>query len=182
MKKKWIVIAVVGGAGVLGVAGFLGFIFSGIYNVAATAPHSGFVEWVLSTTSDNSVRVRAKKIKAPADLASADRLDGGFRHYHVMCLTCHGAPGVPRSAIGNGLNPLPPDLIESAKEQSPAEIFWIVKSGIKMTGMPAFGPNRDEDRLWDIVAFVMQFPKMTPAQYKEMVKKTGVTPTPEESD
>ena len=182
MRKKWFVIGAVAVVGVVLLGVGLFFIFGGVFNVAATASDSRLVVWLLSTVSDNSVRVRAKKIQAPSDLASADRIDGGMRHYHKLCLTCHGAPGVKRSPIGSGLNPEPPDLVEAAQELSPSETFWVIKNGIKMTGMPAFGPKLQDERLWDIVAFVDQFPKITPEQYKKMLKETGLTPTPEESE
>jgi mono/diheme cytochrome c family protein len=85
-----------------------------------------------------------------------------------MCAACHGAPGKERGEIGKGLNPSPPNLAEVASSWSSAELFWILKNGIKMTGMPAFGPTHSDARLWSIVAFVMQLPKLTPDDYKKM--------------
>jgi len=73
---------------------------------------------------------------------------------------------VEKSEVGLGLNPPAPDLAESAADLSPGEIFWILKNGIKMTGMPAFGPTHDDAKLWDITAFVGRLADMTPEQYR----------------
>jgi len=63
------------------------------------------------------------------------------------------------------MRPQPPDLSEAAAEWTPQEIFWIVKHGVKMTGMPAFGPSHGDDTLWNVAAFVKQLPAMTPERY-----------------
>jgi hypothetical protein len=57
---------------------------------------------------------------------------------------------------------------EAAKEWSTAELFWIVKHGVKMTGMPAFGPTHSDERLWTVVAFLKQLPQISPEKYTEM--------------
>ena len=82
-----------------------------------------------------------------------------------MCVQCHGAPGKERGEIGKGLTPRPPSLIDAVPLWSSSELFWIVKNGIQMTGMPAFGPTHDDDRIWAIVSFVQQLPRMSPTQY-----------------
>jgi mono/diheme cytochrome c family protein len=54
------------------------------------------------------------------------------------------------------------------RDWSTANLFWIVKNGIKMTGMPAFGPTHDDKTIWNIVAFVNQLPNMTAEQYRAL--------------
>ncbi len=61
-----------------------------------------------------------------------------------------------------------------------AEAFWVLKSGIKMTGMPAFGPTHDDDELWGIVGFWRRLPAMKPEQYKELIESAGVKAEKEE--
>jgi mono/diheme cytochrome c family protein len=90
-----------------------------------------------------------------------------------MCAGCHGAPGVQPMGISKGLNPEPPDLADAVSDQSDAEIFWVVKNGIKMTGMPAYGASNDDNRIWEIVAFVHLLPKMTAEQYQEYKNRLG---------
>ena len=91
-----------------------------------------------------------------------------------MCATCHGAPGVKISEIGQGLNPYPPELVRESAEEEPAELFWIVKHGIKMTGMPAFGATHSDEEIWDIVAFMKRMSKLSPQEYQALVQEAGL--------
>ena len=144
-------------------------IFSGVCSVAATQEDPAIVQWVLSTAMDHSVENHAKSITAPA-LDNAAMRQAGFVHYDQMCVMCHGAPGASRGRFARGLNPEPPSLAPEIEEWSPAELFWITKHGIKMTGMPAFSPTRSDDEIWSIVAFLQTLPDLTPEQYLAMRK------------
>jgi mono/diheme cytochrome c family protein len=144
----------------------------GVYDVAATKPHHALTKKFLSTVMDRSVRNHAAGVELGATYNSPD-LDVGFEHFHEMCTGCHGAPGVEKSAVGRGLNPPAPDLSESAADLSPQEIFWILKHGVKMTGMPAFGPTHGDEKLWNITAFVKKLPSMTAEQYQRLIEKEG---------
>ncbi len=150
------------------------FMYSGIYNVAASEPHTRLVFWVLSTTMENSVEARAGQVQVPQGF-EARATDDAARHYSQMCETCHGAPGVEPSEIGKGLNPKPPDLKKKARELSPAELFWIAKHGIKMSGMPAFGKTYADEDLWRTVAFIKKLPRIGPAEYRKLVQRRGAS-------
>jgi mono/diheme cytochrome c family protein len=75
--------------------------------------------------------------------------------------------------IHKGLQPEPPELYEGLDEWKPNELFWIVKNGVKMTGMPAWGPTHSDEKIWAIVAFLEKLPHMNAAQYKAMDKQAG---------
>jgi len=143
-------------------------VYSGWYNVSAANKPSGFEQWLLGTTSDNSVEMHSKDIKVP-DLKSPEMIKEGFAHYHAMCQGCHGAPGKDKTELSEGLNPPAPDLSESAQDMPPQQLFWVTKNGIKMTGMPAWGVTHPNDKLWSIVAFIEQLPGMTGAQYDSLI-------------
>jgi hypothetical protein len=65
------------------------------------------------------------------------------------------------------LNPGPPDLKDVGKEDNPGQIFWVVKHGIKMTGMPSFAKAGVADNeIWKIVAFIKKLPAVSEADYK----------------
>jgi mono/diheme cytochrome c family protein len=145
------------------------FIYSGLFDVAASSPDNGLVRFVLATTQRHSVERRLKDIQVPL-LTDPELLRTGFRHYQENCATCHGAPGVEASEIGQGLNPYPPELATESQEANPKELFWIVKNGIKMTGMPAFGVTHTDPEIWAIVAFLQKMPKMTPQEYDAMAQ------------
>jgi len=157
---------------IIGLGAGLALIYSGVINIAATNPHSALVDWVLSTASDNAIHYHAKGIKAPS-VDSQEMVLTGFRHYQEMCVGCHLAPGIESSEISKGLMPKPPKLQMAAEEWTPAELFWVIKNGIKMTGMPAWGPTHSDEKLWAIVAFVKKLPQMTAEQYKAMETTAG---------
>jgi mono/diheme cytochrome c family protein len=166
-----IVASIAGTLLVLG-SGLLFLVYSGEYNVAASKPHYSMVGWALETAMERSVRDHADEIRVPP-LSDPELLRTGFEHFQAMCVTCHGAPGKERSEIGKGLTPSPPELAKEVREWSPAELFWIVKHGIKMSGMPAFGPTHDDRTIWGIVALLQRLPETTPEQYRAMEARAG---------
>lgn len=152
-------------------------VYSGLYNVAATERHTGFTLWALHTIMKNSVRERARDIEVPQELLAArTSAERGFRNYREMCVMCHGAPGVEPSEVGQGLTPEPPDLAKRVENWSAAELYWIVHHGIKMTGMPAFGPTHADEELWALVAFLQKLPSLTPEAYQAMERAAEDVP------
>jgi mono/diheme cytochrome c family protein len=146
--------------------------FSGVINVAATNLHNPVTNFILSTTMDNSVRAHAKGITAPP-LDDVRMVMEGFRHYREMCVDCHLAPGINPTEISEGLMPKPPKLQDEVEEWKPRELFWITRNGVKMTGMPAWGPTHSDAKIWAIVAFLEKLPHMTAEQYQEMDRTAG---------
>jgi len=143
--------------------GAIGFLWSCSLDVSAINSPPSVIEWAVHTVMQRSVRAHASAIQAPTNLA--DQAAHGAGDFDEMCVQCHGAPGKERGEIGKGLTPRPPSLIDAVPLWSSSELFWIVKNGIQMTGMPAFGPTHDDDRIWAIVSFVQQLPRMSPTQY-----------------
>src|SRR6516164_734223 len=144
-------------------------IYAGLYNIAADVPHTQPVYWLLDTIRQRSVIARARDIVVPNDLDDANRISKGASEYVEMCSGCHLAPGMKRTEISQGIYPGAPEL-RRGTDLTPAEQFWIIKHGVKMTGMPAWGITHDDELLWDVVAFVRKLPEMTPEQYETMVK------------
>jgi mono/diheme cytochrome c family protein len=159
----------------LGVIGFLAivagiaagvFFFGGFFSVAATWADPAPVAAAL-------VRVRTASIDhhatdtPPANFNDAAMVQQGAVAYAARgCANCHGGPGVGWAKFSEGLNPGPPDLKEAAPGLAPREVFWVVKNGIRMTGMPSFGMiGAKDDELWKIAAFVKALPKVTDAEY-----------------
>ncbi len=151
-----------------GVLGAIGFAYSGIYDVSAGSSHSGFFNWLLTATSRASIKRRAAGIVVP-DLDDEALKIAGINDFAAMCAGCHGAPGQEPDAAGLGLNPRPPDLAESAKRMTPAELFWVTKNGIKMTGMPAWGVTHDDASIWPVVAFMTALPSLDEAGYRALL-------------
>jgi mono/diheme cytochrome c family protein len=156
----------------LGVFAWLVIAYSGAYNVAASSPHADAVRWTLDTTMHRSVASRAADVELP-NLDSRDLIAEGAGHYAETCVHCHGAPGQDPADWSRGMRPEPPHLVEAATEWTPEEVFWIVDNGIRMTGMPAFGPHHGPDQIVAITAFVKQLPGLSAADYRSL---TGAAP------
>jgi len=151
-----------------GIAG--AFIYAGAYNVGADAPHWRFVHNTLDTLRERSIARNASGIEAPADLQDAKRIAAGAGLYAEMCTGCHLGPGLEKTELSQGLYPPAPELALTGLEHTPAQQFWAIKHGIKLSAMPAWGRTHDDELIWDMVAFVRQLPKMSPEQYRAAVE------------
>ncbi len=169
ITRHWLVAASVGGAlfVVIGAASLV--IYAGIYNIAADAPHTQPVYWLLETVRERSIAARAAGVVVPSDLADPKRIAAGAAQYAEMCSGCHLAPAMKRTEISRGLYPRAPELSRGSG-LTPAEEFWVVKHGLKMSGMPAWGVTHDDELLWSVVAFLRKLPELTADQYQQLVK------------
>ena len=144
------------------------FIYAGVYNIGADAPHSRLVYSVLDTLREKSIASYARDIKAPADLNDPKRISAGAGLYSEMCTGCHLGPGLEKSEMSQGLYPPAPELARGSAH-TPEQMFWIIKHGVKLSAMPAWGRTHEDQLIWDMVAFARQLPKMSPEQYKAAV-------------
>ncbi len=153
--------------------GSLIFVYSGFYNLSATIPHMKATESFIHMMKEKSISVNSKNMEAP-NLNDEKLILSGYKGYDAMCVTCHAAPGKSATVIADGLYPKPPELEnkEIIDEWNEKELFWIIKNGIKLTGMPAYGPTHSDDDLWAIVAFLNKLPNMSENEYKAMENET----------
>jgi mono/diheme cytochrome c family protein len=159
--------SMVAGILIVGLAAYA-YAWSGFYNIGADSPHEPLAYRFLTMLREHSVRRHAKNITVP-NLDDPALVLKGAGQYAAMCTGCHLAPGMSHSEIRAGLYPQPPNL--SQQPIDPREAFWIIKHGIKMSGMPAWGATHDDQTIWSMVAFLRKLPGMTPAQYKDIVAK-----------
>ncbi len=143
------------------------FFFGGFWSVAETQDDPAIVSWALASVRGSSVAWHADAVP-PANLAEPATVQAGARAYATIgCVNCHGGPGVKWAKFSEGLKPVPADLVAMAKARTPAELFWVIKNGVKFTGMPSFGLAGASDKdIWSIVAFVRKLPTVTEADYK----------------
>lgn len=151
---------------VLLIIGYLIFIYSGMYNISAMVHHDKLTLWMMNTVREKSIKHNTEDdIKMP-DLSNDSLVKMGFVHYREMCVSCHGAPGINQNEFAEGLYPNPPMLSKVANDWTPQQLFWITKNGLKMTGMPAFGPTHTDDMIWAIVAFTKKLPTLSKEEFQ----------------
>ena len=162
-------------AGVAAVTG-VGFLYSGLYPMGADDHHNDLTYWALETLRERSVDRASSGIEVPADLDRSERLLAGGADYNDMCAGCHLKPGKDESDFTLGLNPAPPNLTQPHQGEEDLESraqhrFWVIKHGIKASGMPAWGPNHDDERIWSMVAFLRRLPELSPEQYQVLTAR-----------
>jgi mono/diheme cytochrome c family protein len=163
--KTGLVIAATLAAGAIGTGLF---IESGFYNIGADDHHTKVVLAIIEQLRERSIEVRSRSIEAHY-VSDPARITVAAQHYAALCAGCHLAPGVTKSDVRPGLYPHPPNLAQEDL-QGAQRAFWIIKHGIKMSGMPAWGKTLDDPAIWEIVAFVRKMPEMTPESYAQLAR------------
>ena len=161
-------LALIGLLAVIAIVGAGGFFLGGYYNVGGVDPDNAYVARALTAVRMASVRKRAPATP-PVKIDDASVVEAGAKAFASRgCTTCHGGPGVDWAKFSEGLRPDAADLGEVAKSRSAGEIFWVVKNGINMTGMPSFQRiGVTDDEIWRIAAFVKKFPAVSGEDYKK---------------
>jgi mono/diheme cytochrome c family protein len=152
-------------------AGAAAFIALGAYDISATAQHTQPVYSLLEATMKRSVQRRAAEIAVPP-LDAPAQIERGALCFRAHCVQCHGGPGVAPAAIGRSMQPLPGPLVDANARWSSAELYWITRHGIKMSGMPAWQHRLADADLWALVAFVRQLPALTAAGFERLTTAT----------
>lgn len=156
----------------LGVTGAATIATFGLVDVAADSPHHPVVHEFLEFSRERAIAGQLGDIKPPDNLGSPDRIRRGAGNYDAMCVNCHLAPELADSEIRKGLYPSPPNLSAAAPgvQRHPARDFWIIKHGIKASGMPAWSKaGMDDEAIWDITAFLQAMPSLSRSAYTQLV-------------
>ncbi|PTR20511.1 cbb3-type cytochrome c oxidase subunit III [Cereibacter azotoformans] len=139
---------------------------------------AGTLEWSLDLEDDNwgvrsipHIETRYPLWQQPK---LVERMDAGrfyllgARHYDSACRVCHGAPGVTQGATVRAMLPAPPPIGDAVRDWRPNELGWIVREGVKMSGMPGW-PSARNDEVWPVVAFLTRVRGMRPEHYAALV-------------
>jgi len=144
------------------------YFYGGYYDVAASATGNSAVDWSLRNVRRASINRHFNAPSPPAWFSTPKAVEAGAHEFaEEGCVRCHGAPGRKPDKFALGLDPNPPDLGKATKDDPPAKVFWTVKNGIRMTGMPAFGKHMHDDEIWRAVAFAQHESEVTPMQYEQ---------------
>ncbi|MDB5960730.1 MAG: cytochrome [Massilia sp.] len=145
---------------------------SGIYPIGATTQHLQLVHSVLEEGMRASVQQHSRNVKVPA-LDSPAQLRRGAALFRDNCAHCHGGPGFAQSDWGKSMQPLPGPLVDATRRWETADIYWITKNGIKMSGMPAWQYHLTDEELWSVVSFVRQLPALTARDYQRLTEEVA---------
>jgi len=164
-----IFLAFIGALAIIVAIAAAGFFFGGFYNVAASEEDPGIVTWALPKVRNASIDRYSAGLQPPQGMSLDDPavIQAGAKAFAQRgCIQCHGGPGVEWAKFSEGIHPDPPDLKEVAEDE-PRMIFWVIKNGINMTGMPSFAKiGADDKEIWSITAFVRKFGSVKPEEFK----------------
>ncbi len=164
---KAIVVALIAGT----LLGLL-VIWLGIYNVAANDKHFSITSNLLQMVREHSIETRAAQLQVP-DLNKIESIKEGAEHYAEMCTGCHLAPGMEETELYSGLYPQPPVFSSQDYNNSPQNQFWVIKNGLKMTGMPAWSPSHTDEQIWEMVAYLQIAKTLSAKDYQELSGASG---------
>jgi cytochrome c553 len=176
--RRRLKLAAVGGALLLFSAGL--FVSLGLVPIKASSGHWAITEWFLHFAMARSVSTHSTGI-TPPDLKQRRLILMGASHYEAGCRFCHGAPGARMPEVLQHATPHPPKLADAAERYDAAELFYIVRHGIKFTGMPAWPAENRDDEVWAVTAFLKVLPALDAEGYQALVFGDTAPGTPEQA-
>jgi cytochrome c553 len=147
---------------------------SGVIPMKASAGHWAITEALLQFSKRQSISMHALGIAVPP-LEDRSLVLRGAAHYDLGCRPCHGTPRDGRPRVALAMLPQPPELPPRIAVWSPSELFYIVKHGLKFTGMPAWPSQQRDDEVWAMVAFLQRLPQLEEAEYLALARAEPVT-------
>lgn len=163
-----------GGLALAAIFGGLFVMISGIVPIKASSGHWPVTAALLDFAKRRSVNTHTLGVRTPP-LEDPRMVLRGAGHYDFACEPCHGSPALQQPRIAASMTPKPPDLRAAVLSMPPEDLFYIVKHGIKFTGMPAWPAIEREDEVWAMVAFLRKLPGLSPAHYHDLTGANRAT-------
>lgn len=151
---------------------------AGLIPIRASSGHLPLTEWLLRTTMRRSVAMRSAGVPS-VPLDDPGLVLKGAGHYALGCEPCHGAPGRPQPEYARHMTPHPPRFDREAEEVTTYErddLFYVVRHGVKLTGMPAWPSAHRDDEVWAVVAFLLALPEMSGEEYAALAAVGDAAP------
>lgn len=139
----------------------------GVIDIRASTGHWRVTDWFLHWAMRSSVRTASLGTEVP-DLSNPAYLPPAAGHYEAACAGCHGSPERARSPVTMGMLPPPPALENVVGSWTDAQLFEIVKHGVRYTGMPAWPAQERDDEVWAMVAFLRRYPEIDADRYRRL--------------
>ncbi len=167
LANIWAVVALVGVIAVV-----IGGLVLWSHGFDSRAEPSSVEENIAMRIHDSSIPDKYEKVNNPL-ATRVDLIEAGG-HYEEHCAACHADNGSGQPKFHGLMYPRPTDLrSEDTQDMSDGEIYWVIKNGIRWSGMPAFGkPGDNDEHAWKIVAYVKHLPKLTPAEEQQVLHQS----------
>lgn len=144
----------------------------------STRNQPGKLEAMLATTLRRAaIPSHEREAKNPVQV-TPDVIRQGMAHWADHCAACHGNNGDGETMYGKTMYPRPPDMrLAHTQELSDGELYYTIKNGVRLSGMPAFGePGEDDLDSWKLVVFIRHLPKLTEQEELQMEQLNPKTP------
>ncbi len=164
--RRWVLLGCLAGIATLGAAG--GFLVQ--HGFSARDEPTAVEAFAARRLRHLSVPRAARDARNPVPL-TPQGLDQARAHFADHCALCHGNDGKGQTTIGRNLYPKAPDMTQpDTQALSDGEIFYLIKNGIRLTGMPAWGKDTPEDdqQTWELVHFIRRLPRLTEEELADM--------------
>jgi mono/diheme cytochrome c family protein len=155
---------------VIGFIGGFSVMKTGLIAINADTPPPAWEKSLAESAVDASVARHASPEPNPLPVTD-DNLKTGAEIYRAECARCHGQAKGRNSAFGASFYPPVPQLPGHSTDHSEAELFWIVKHGIRNTSMPAWGKTLSDNDIWAVVSLVKRFDSLPPSVMAELSKR-----------
>ena len=130
---------------------------------------------IATSALDNSVERHAPRINNPVPPTDENLIEG-LKIYAMNCALCHGGIDRQPSTLAKSFYPPPPSLILNPPDDPEWRVFYMIRTGIRYTGMPAWDKTLPESDIWKLTAFLTRVDKLPPAVQDYWKKASGVNP------
>lgn len=151
------------------VAGGL-FAWSGLYNVAASKKHAPAIQSVIAFAKTNSIARQSSDPPPRPPVDESAQVKRAAVHYDRECAFCHGAPDKKQSGVLRNMRPEPPRMPHAVSELKTNELFWVIRHGLKYSGMPGWPHPGRSDEVWAMASFVQGIEEMGADRYRQLAE------------
>jgi len=140
----------------------------GFVDPRADTPVGALENWVAMPSLDAAVDRHAPEMKNPVQADDAN-LTAGMKLYQSNCASCHGDTVHPDAVFATAFKPPAPQFAKDSPDMPENQNFYIIQHGVRLSGMPAWKQNLNDQQIWQLTTFLSHMDKLPPqvaAQWK----------------
>ena len=144
---------------------------AGFWPVAATSQRSSLESSLALRALQASVERSTPRQTNPI-APTEENLLAGMKTFENACAGCHGDANGPSNWGTTSFYPRVPQFAQQPPQLSPPQIFWIIKNGVRYTGMAASGGFYSDAEIWQLVTFLSNLDRLPPRVAEEFRRKS----------